>query len=237
MSVVLCRWITKKEWQDLKHGWPIFIDEIDRMFPGVTVTGDNAFVPGATRHLNFINSDEEEAPADYGTPQAQADYGTPQSFGTTPSQGTPVSSGSKRSVSSLHSTATSPGKKPKNAAVRGMNQNMSRYTFSYDRRTELMERSWSERKLTIEQEMTLREKQLQRTVEREEKRKKEHKLVTESATKLGVHLMDNLWVGVLNIGMDDQARHMYLHSPDEGKLQLIKTYATRVVNQPPPSMH
>jgi hypothetical protein len=88
-------------------------------------------------------------------------------------------------VSSLHSTATSPGKKPKNAAVRGMNQNMSRYTFSYDRRTELMERSWSERKLTIEQEMTLREKQLQRTVEREEKRKEEQKLVTESATNLG----------------------------------------------------
>jgi hypothetical protein len=100
-----------------------------------------------------------------------------------------------------------------------------------------MERSWSERKFTIEHEMTLREKQLQRTEEREEKRKEEQKLVTESATKLGIHLMDNLWVGVLNIGMDDQARHMYLHSPDEGKLQLIKTYATRVVNQPPPSMH
>jgi hypothetical protein len=111
----------KQEWLDLKNGWPENIDEMDRMFAVVAVTGESTFVPGASRHLNFISSgDEDEAPADFGTPQ---------------SHGTPVSSGSKRTASSTRSTATSPGKKPKNAAVRNMNNNMTRFNSSYDKRT------------------------------------------------------------------------------------------------------
>jgi hypothetical protein len=123
----------KQEWLDLKNGWPENIDEMDRMFAVVAVTGESTFVPGASRHLNFISSgDEDEAPADFGTPQSR---GTPQNFSTPHSHGTPVSSGSKRTASSTRSTATSPGKKPKNAAVRNMNNNMTRFNSSYDKRT------------------------------------------------------------------------------------------------------
>jgi hypothetical protein len=127
----------KQEWLDLKNGWPKYIDEMDRMFAGVAVTGESAFVPGASHHWNFINSgDEDEALADFRTPQS---HGTPQNFGTPHRHGTPVSSGSKRTASSTRSTATSPGKKPKNAAVRNMNNNMTRFNSNYNKRTEVIE--------------------------------------------------------------------------------------------------
>jgi hypothetical protein len=98
----------KQEWLDLKDGWPEYIDEMDRMFAGVAVTGETAYVPGASRHLNFISSGEEEETTDFGTPQSHVGP---------PSSGTPGSSGSKRTSSSWQSTGTSPGKKARNTAV------------------------------------------------------------------------------------------------------------------------
>jgi hypothetical protein len=53
---------------DLKDGWLEYIDEMDRMFAGVAVTGETAYVPGASRHLNFISSGDEEETAELGTP-------------------------------------------------------------------------------------------------------------------------------------------------------------------------
>jgi hypothetical protein len=60
----------KQEWLDLKDGWPEYIDEMDRMFAGVAVTGETAYVPGASRHLNFISSGDEEETAEFETPQS-----------------------------------------------------------------------------------------------------------------------------------------------------------------------
>jgi hypothetical protein len=147
----------KQEWLDLKNGWPKYIDEMDHMFAVVAVTGESTFVPGASRHLNFISSgDEDEAPADFGTPQSR---GTPQNFSTPHSHGTPVSSGSKRTTSSTRSTATSPSKKPKNAAVRNMNNNMTRFNSSYDKRIEVIENIRME-KMYVEQEISIKQQQL-----------------------------------------------------------------------------
>jgi hypothetical protein len=98
----------KQEWLALKDGWPEYIDEMDRMFAGVAVTGETAYVPRASRHLNFISSGEEEETADFGTPQSHVGP---------PSSGTPGSSGNKRTTSSWQSTGTSPGKKARNTAV------------------------------------------------------------------------------------------------------------------------
>lgn len=55
---------------DLKDRWPEYIDEMDRMFAGVAVTEEIAYVPGASRHLNFISSGDEEETAEFGTPQS-----------------------------------------------------------------------------------------------------------------------------------------------------------------------
>jgi hypothetical protein len=94
---------------DLKDGWLEYIDEIDHMFAGVAVTGETAYVPGASRHLNFISSSDEEETAELGTPQSHV--------ALPPSSGTPGSSGSKRTSSSWQSIGTSLGKKARNIAV------------------------------------------------------------------------------------------------------------------------
>jgi hypothetical protein len=97
----------KQEWQDLKFGWPEYIDAMDRMFSRVVVTGETAYVPGVTRHLNFTSSgDEDEALPAFGTPETDgtpSSFGTPQYFDTSGSS-TPRSNGSKRSASSTRST-------------------------------------------------------------------------------------------------------------------------------------
>jgi hypothetical protein len=148
----------KQEWLDLKNGWPEYIDEMDHMFARVAVTGESTFVPRASHRLNFISSsDEDEAPADFRTPKS---HGTPQNFGTPHSHGTLVSSGSKRTTSSTRSTATSPGKKPKNVAVRNMNINMTKFNSSYDKRTKVIENIWMEKKMSVEQEISIKQQQL-----------------------------------------------------------------------------
>jgi hypothetical protein len=109
-----------------------------------------------------------------------------------------------------------------------MNNNMTRFNSSYDKRTEVIENICIEKKMSIEQDISIKQ-QLSPRQQQQETRKQEHKLVTESATELGVHLMENeLWNGVVNICKDDDARNIYLCTPVEGRLQLIKRYAAMV---------
>ncbi|XP_012702853.1 uncharacterized protein LOC105914750 [Setaria italica] len=193
------------DWYDLKDGWPEYIDELDRMFCGVAVTGETSFVPGVSRQINFISSGEEDA--------ADDDCGTPRSCGT------PISSGSKRSSSSFRSIATSPSKKNKGPVVRNMNNNMTKFNSSYDHRTSIIQRA-------LEGKMKEVEVVIDKKQHREEARKQDQKLVTDSATELGVHLMEGqLWDGVIMICMDDDLRNIYLCTPVEARLPMIKKYA------------
>ena len=114
---------------ELKDGWPEYIDELDRMFARVAMNGETSFVPGVSRRLHYVSSGEEEADHDQVTPLSCA---------------TPVSSGSKRS-SNTRSDASCPSKKSKSAAVRSMDANMSRFNFSYENRTAMMQNCWKER--------------------------------------------------------------------------------------------
>jgi hypothetical protein len=183
---------------------------MDRMFAGVAVTGESAFVPGASRHLNFISSgDKDEAPADFGTPQTD---GTPRSFGTrqyfgTPSiSATPASSGSKRSASSTRSTGKSPGKKPRNTTVRMKDANMTTFNSNYDYRTQVIEKVWME-KNSVEKEMSMKQHQLELQQKQKDAKEHQQQLIAQSAEQLGVDNMEgDLWTGVLNICKDDDAR-------------------------------
>jgi hypothetical protein len=193
---------------DLKDGWPEYIDEMDRMFARVAVTGETAYVPGASRHLNFISSGDEEETVDLGTPQSHVGP---------PSSGTPGSSGSKRTSSSWQSTRTSPGKKVRNTAVRNMNTNMTRFNSSYDRRTEVIENIYAKKNQSVQIEVSTKK-------EAEKKRENEQKQVVDSAIELGVHKMDpKLWSGVVKICMNDSLRHIYLCTPVEARLPMIQS--------------
>jgi hypothetical protein len=198
----------KQEWLDLKDGWPEYIDELDRMFSGVAVMGDTSFVPRVNHQINFISSGEEEEDDD--------------AFGIPHSCATPVSSGSKRTTSSTRNTATSPSKKTKSAVVRNMNNNMTRFNSSYDHRTEVMQNIWMAKNHFVEHERNIKKQQ-------QDIRKQKQKLVADSATELGVHLMEEgLWIGVVNICKDDDARNIFLCTPAQARLQMIKSYATMV---------
>jgi hypothetical protein len=127
---------------DLKDGWPESIDELDRMFAGVTVNGETAFVPRLSHCLQYVSIGEEE----------DADQVT------TLSCLTPVSYGSKRS-SSTRSTASSPSKKSKSAAIQSMDANMSRFNSSYEKRTAMMQNCSKERQqqvATIDEEKNIK---------------------------------------------------------------------------------
>jgi hypothetical protein len=90
------------EWKKLQSGWPIYLDELDRMFMGVAVDGSSSYVPGDEDPVDVTPNDEEN--------DSEDDHGLQ----------TPQSSGSKRtrdSSQSLRSTATSPNKKTKSPTV------------------------------------------------------------------------------------------------------------------------
>jgi len=188
----------KQDWMELKDGWPEYIDELDRMFAGVAVNGETSFVPGVSRRLHYVSSGEDEADHDQVTPMSCA---------------TPVSSGSKRS-SSTRSDASSPSKKSKSAAVRSMDANMSRFNFSYENRTALMQNCWK-----------ARQQQVAALDEEKNMKKEEQKLVAAAAREVGAHKIQGLWVGVINICKDDDARTVFLETPVEARLEVIKHYA------------
>ncbi|XP_066346845.1 uncharacterized protein [Miscanthus floridulus] len=189
---------------ELKDGWPEYIDELDRMFVGVAVNGETSFVPGVSHRLHYISSGEEEEDHDQVTPLSCA---------------TPVSSGSKRRRST-RSSASSPSKKSKSAVVRSMDANMSRFNSSYENKTAMMQNCWKER-----------QQQVAALDEEKNIKKQEQKLVAVAAREVGAHKIQGLWVGVINIYKDDDARNVFLETPVEARLEVTKHYAGEVVDQ------
>jgi hypothetical protein len=56
-------------------------------------------------------------------------------------------------------------------------------------------------------------------------KKQEQKLVAAGAREVGVHMIQGVWVGVVNICKDDDARTVFLKTPVEARLEVIKHYA------------
>jgi hypothetical protein len=98
------------------EGWlPDYLQKMDKMFQGVAVTGESSYVPGSRNGPRYISSDEDE----------DGDNGTPHS------------SGSKRSFTSMstHSTGTSPSKKSKSPALRQMQSRMKHLNAILENKT------------------------------------------------------------------------------------------------------
>jgi hypothetical protein len=189
------------EWKKLQSGWPIYLDELDRMFMGVAVDGSSSYVPGDEDPVDVTPNDEEN--------DSEDDHGLQ----------TPQSSGSKRtrdSSQSLRSTATSLDKKTKSPAVRAMVSQM-----------QLHNEIQTQRNAAMEGFMT---KRLQVTQAEEAKMEKQFDTIMEAARDCGV-TEDNaqLWIGVLKIAQDKGASYFFLRSLPHGRKALIEHYA-RVVD-------
>jgi hypothetical protein len=93
------------------------------MFLGIAVDGTSAFVPGHSFRPENISSDEDDG------------------------QATPLSTGTKRSSSSLstHSIGTAPSKKSKSPAVKNMNRNMEHLSIVLENKTAMMRQALAQR--------------------------------------------------------------------------------------------
>jgi hypothetical protein len=79
-----------------------------------------------------------------------------------------------------------------------------------------------DKKNSVEHELNIKKQQ-------QDIRKQDQKLVADSAIELGVHLMEEgLCLGVVNICKDDNARNIFLCTPVQARLQMIKRYAAMV---------
>ncbi|PVH66972.1 hypothetical protein PAHAL_1G397400 [Panicum hallii] len=173
--------------KELKHGLPVYLPEMDKMFQGVCVTGETSYVPGRRKGPQTISSDEDEDGGD-----------------TTP-QSTPHSSGSKRSSSSLstRSTGSSPIKKSRSPAVRAMQSNMRELNIILENRIAAQNQIWADRQK--------REEQL------EEQKRARRKRVREMARQLGVVGDSRLWVGVLKLVRSDEDMESFEEADEEGR--------------------
>ncbi|XP_025821632.1 uncharacterized protein LOC112897534 [Panicum hallii] len=190
------------EWKKLQSGWPIYLDELDRMFMGVAVDGSSSYVPGDEDPVDVTPNDEEE--------DSEDDHGLQ----------TPQSTGSKRtrdSSQSVRSTATSPNKKTKSPAVRAMVSQMQLHNEIQTQRNVAMEGFMSKR---------LQVKQAE-----EAKMEKQFDTIMEAARDCGV-TEDNaqLWIGVLKIAQDKGASYFFLRSLPHGRKALIEHYAREGVH-------
>nr|XP_034599259.1 uncharacterized protein LOC117860133 isoform X1 [Setaria viridis] len=97
---------------------------------------------------------------------------------------------------------------------------------SYDHRTSVIERAYLDKKKEVEEEKEKKKQEQDARKQEQDARKQEQKLVIDSATELGVHLMEGqLWNGVVKICMHDDLRNIFLCTPVEARLSMIKLYA------------
>jgi hypothetical protein len=178
------------EWKKLKDGWPAYLPELDHMFLGIAVDGTRAFVPGHRSRPEHISSDEDDG------------------------QATPLSTGTKRSSSSLstHNTGTSPSKKSKSPAVKNMNRNMEHLSVVLENRTAMMRQALAQREKEQrdKREATLRKMQQ----------------VMNKARELGVDESKGVqWMGVIKVTQSDRDMDCFLTTEPAGQLTFINFYA------------
>ena len=197
----ICIFQGHPEWKKLQTGWPIYLDELDRMFMGVAVDGSTSYIPGDENPLDDIPSDEEE------DSEEDHDLHTPHSIG---------SKRTSNSSQSLRSTASSPNKKMKSPAVRAM---VSQLQLHNDIQTQ--------RNVAMEGFICKRQEEKQAD---ESKLEKHLDTIMDAARACGV-TDDNaqLWVGVLKIAKDKAASYFFLRSMPPGRKALIEDYS-RVVD-------
>jgi len=181
-----------KECQKMKDGLPEYLPEMDKMFQGVAVTGESAYVPGRRNGPQYISSDEDE----------DGDNGTPHS--------TPQSSGSKRSFSSMstHSTGTSPRKKSKSPALRQMQSNMRQLNIMMEDKAARQSQIWADRQ--------------KKEDDKEAAKKARRKQVIQMAKDLVATTGNrHLWVGVLKLARSESDMDTFEDADEEGRKVLL----------------
>jgi hypothetical protein len=181
-----------KEFQKLKDGLPEYLLEMDKMFQGVAVTGESAYVPSGRNGPLNISSDEDE----------DGDNATPHS--------TPHSSGSKRSFSSMstYSTGTGPSKKSKSPALREIQSNMRHLNVILENKAARQSQIWADRQ--------------KKEDEKEEAKKARRKRVIQMAKDLVATTENrHLWVGVLNLARSETDMDTFEDADEEGRKVLL----------------
>jgi hypothetical protein len=176
-------------WKKLKDGWPAYLPELDRMFLGIAIDGTSTFVLGHRSRPEDISSDEDDG------------------------QATPLSTGTKRSSSSLstHNTGTSSSKKSKSPAVKNMNRNMEHLSVVLENRTAMMRQALAhrEKEQRDKREATLRKIQQ----------------VLKKAEELGVDESKGVqWMGVIQVTQSDRDMDCFLSTEPTGQLTFINFY-------------
>lgn len=177
----------------LKDGMSEYLPELEKMFLGIAVTGEGSYVPGRrSKEPQYVSSDEDE----------DAD------------RQTPVSTGSKRSFSSLstHSTGMSPSKKSKSPAVRSMDNHMRHLNDILENRTRAYENIWADRQ--------------KKEDEKENAAKARRKRVLQMARDVGATEQERrLWIGVLRLTRSENDMDIFEESDADGRRVIIEYLA------------
>jgi hypothetical protein len=162
------------------------------MFQGVAVTGESSYVPVNRNGPQYISSDEDE----------DGDNGTP------------YSSGSKRSFTSMstHSTGTSPNKKSKSPALRQMQSSMKHLNAILENNTVAQHQIWADRQKKEDDKV--------------EAKKARRKRVIQIAKDLGATTENHkMWVGVLNLTRSESDMDTFEDADEEGRRVILEHLA------------
>lgn len=126
----------------LKAGLPEYMDEMEKMFQGIAVTGETSYAPGSSASAQYISSGEDDDDEEE-------------------DRLTPVSIGSKRSSSSLsnRSTAATP-KKPKSPALQCMDNNLRSFQQIMDTKNAAIANLWKQKQDALQKKKEENERRM-----------------------------------------------------------------------------
>jgi hypothetical protein len=130
------------EWKKLKYGSPGYIDEIEEMFQDIVVDGSSSYIPG--------QEFDEQGTTEVDEVEDEATQGMEDELN-------PMSTSTRKRLSSTRSTASSPGKKAKTPMVKMMKEWVDRWSNVEAENSKVLRQVLEEKKLAQEEKKQAKE--------------------------------------------------------------------------------